>query len=540
MRRTFGSALLLLLGLMPLLAAEGQPAGANAPPSLNADSAWTLSTDNGATWSAGPFVVPGGKAATCMVRAVFTVPNPQACAFWELAHRFAPTQLKNCKVNEQAVAMPLPGMRYRSIPGIPAKALNAGQNTVTLTLAVDNRQPRGAADQPRPDVSLDVPAERATLAGQTLAFKTGPTLGAFSNEYFSVTCRTTVPAPAKLFVAFAGGANPEAANAAPAEVAASPDGFIHRFKVKLPQGTSGFKYYLEASLGDARAVTKTAEVRIPKWVWSKNADEVVRLVMAGDCRSRPEEWSQVAAAMLREKPDLVVFSGDMLDCGLNDWEWDEHFFGPASVRELLATIPFYAVQGNHEESAPLFNELFFVPGEDGRANYWSQRFGSAEVIGIKLMWTADWERTILKWLKNTLSASDASFIFLVEHFPAWSSGGQGKVDEKTGESRQWSCRTARSDLIPLMAKHKATALIVGHEHGYERSETPQGITQIISAGAGAPQAPKSKDAQRQNPHSTKFVMALNYCLFEIKGEDCTLTAKTPDEKVLDTRSWKKR
>ena len=44
-----------------------------------------------------------------------------------------------------------------------------------------------------------------------------------------------------------------------------------------------------------------------------------------------------------------------------------------------------------------------------------------------------------------------------------------------------------------MKKYHATAFISGHDHDYERSEPPGGVTVIVSGGARAPALPEDDD-----------------------------------------------
>ena len=126
-----------------------------------------------------------------------------------------------------------------------------------------------------------------------------------------------------------------------------------------------------------------------------------------------------------------------------------------------------------------------------------------------------------KWLEGVLGqAQNAKFIFLTSHYPAWSSSSHGKVDEK-GMPMEPAMLQMRQTVGPLLAKYKATAMFAGHDHTYERSED-EGVSFIISGGAGAPRYPKSKTAEKQNPHSVIYSPVLHYCLLSVSGDTCTL------------------
>ena len=263
----------------------------------------------------------------------------------------------------------------------------------------------------------------------------------------------------------------------------------------------------------------------------------------GDGRTNPADWARVAAAVLRQRPELVVFSGDMVSDGREDWEWVEEFFRPG--RDLFAAIPTYAVIGNHDGHAPLYYEVFYTPphdgdNEDGKSANWSQQIGGVLLIGIDGSEDFSAGTKNYQWLEELLrSADDAEFIFLINHYPAYSSGPHGKLDEKARPSER-SIARAREYIIPLLSKYKATAYICAHDHFYERSELPGGVTHIISGGAGAPRYGKTKPAAEQNPYSKVFASKLHYCLFEVVGDTARMRALTPQGKLIDRRQWKAR
>ena len=101
-------------------------------------------------------------------------------------------------------------------------------------------------------------------------------------------------------------------------------------------------------------------------------------------------------------------------------------------------------------------------------------------------------------------------------------------------------RQAQEVILPLLVKHKATAMIAGHDHCYERSAPPGGVAHIITGGAGAPLRDKASGARRQNPHSRVYAAVLHYCMFDLNGDVCTLRVLTPQGRVIDEQTWEYR
>jgi hypothetical protein len=361
----------------------------------------------------------------------------------------------------------------------------------------------------------------ATRAADEVRIQTGPVLGAFDADWFTVTCRTSAKAEVKVALA--------ATETTPEKVVAeSAAAIIHRLKVLRAAGAA--REYVLIAGDNALRVSLTAPAPIAK-------GETFDFVAMGDARTYPKRWAAIASAALKARPRFVLFTGDMVANGLGDVSWDRDFFGPA--QELFVAVPFYCVIGNHERNAPFFNEIFYNPSADGRKHSWAQTLGDATFIGVDGLedWSAGSENA--KWLEKVLASCDSKFIFLASHYPPWTSGPHGGFDAE-GRPNERPIREGREVIMPLLEKHHATAFIAGHDHCYERSEPEGGVTCITSGGAGAPLYAKTPAAAKQNPWSKAFASQLHYCVIRVSGETCTLKAFTPDGELLDTRTWKAR
>ena len=504
-------------------------ARAEAPKNLLAGAKWEYSTDRGETWAPRPPIVRGGRVAVIYARTGFRVADASTFATLELTHGVPAGQRMHFFLNGQRVPVPLKGMRYKTIHAVPPKLLKRGANELTAKIGFDNRPPESKPDLVMPDAKVALATDLAALEDRHLRIHSGPVLGAVGRDYFTVTCRTNMPARVTLTV------DGVPKSRIKLRRLISAPGLRHRFRVDKLDPRPGDKWFyrLTAFHGRHTVTTKRYAAKL------QPAGDVLRFVALGDSRTNRNDWRRVALVTLKADPDLVVFSGDMLGRGRNDWEWDEHYFSAA--REFFARIPCYAVIGNHEEKAPLYPQLFYTPGKDGLAKNWSQLINGVLLIGIEGRddWTAGSKN--VKWLSRTLEAgAKARFIFFFSHYPAWSSANHGRLDERTGRPRERETREARAVLMPLLRKHRATAYVCGHDHVYERSEPPGGPTHIISGGAGAPRGGKAPTAAVQNPHSKVFTGRLHYCVVEVAGDTATLKATMLNGKVFDTRVWKAR
>ena len=428
----------------------------------------------------------------------------------------------NFFINGRPIGIPLEGMAYRTIPAIDAGFLRSGQNSLTGEVDV-----RNSSRERSLTLSLDM--KLIALRSSDLQFQTGPLLGAYDSDYFSVTCRTNMPADVFIYRSNVPGTL--GAGGRIENLAISETGLIHRLRVPRPndQSEEPVKYVLAAER-DGHLVEFELNPVFP-------GGNTLRFIATGDSRTNPDRWQIVTEAISGVEAELMIHMGDFVTSGERDWEWDEQFWAPA--QSLLSRMPFYVVIGNHEKQAPLYDELIYSPSEDGRAHNWYQEKKGVLLIGVdgQQDWSAGSDNE--KWLEEVLARSESRFIFLSTHYPAWSSAGHGSVDED-GIPDERTVRESRDVIMPLLQKYNAAAMIAGHDHTYERSEPPGGVSVIIAGGGGAPSYAMEEDAERQNPHSVVFASVLHYCLFEVIGDTCTMQVFTPDGEVIDTKTWKAR
>ena len=510
------------------------------PNNLLARAAWEFRDDQGSDWRADIPVLPSGRYTTVHARVEFEVEGPARFATLELSHGLDPRRASaSWTLNEQPVWPPVTGMYYKTLWGIPANLLRPGKNVLGMELVYDNRQAKSAT-KPPPHLRLNLPRRLIGRLPEELEICSGPVLGpALAGELFTLACRTNMPAEVTLSV------QPLAADGSTSRPAAivrtSPQGLMHRFRIQdLPPGTHRLSYALSAVCRTSRVSTEPREVVLPAAQPGK-----LRLAALGDSRTNPDIWADVAAAVLRERPELVVFGGDMVASGRNEWEWDRDYFKPAA--ELLAAIPYYPVIGNHEEKAELYKQFFWTPSPGGKALQWAQVVGPVMLVGIdgRQEWSPSSANA--RWLDRILAKSDSPFVLVVSHYPALSSSKHGQLDldsvpvEATG-------RAMLQTVLPILLRHEATAFICGHDHLYERSDIvqpgpdgrPRKLAQIIAGAAGAPLYKKVPEAAEQNPYSRVFASVAHYTIWEIDGQNCTMIARTPEGKEIDRMTFTAR
>ncbi|MCE5278681.1 MAG: metallophosphoesterase [Planctomycetaceae bacterium] len=470
------------------------------------NAAWTYSADEGKTFTLARQEIKPLAVVSVAAQAEFVVDDLDACGGMFLAADPNLGAAPSYTINGKAVAGPLDGMLYQSIPLDCRKYLVKGKNVLVATGKYTNTLDVAAAVAVAPRLELLPPA--------AVAIQSGPVLGHVGADYFTVTCRTNVPAEVTVKTDISS--------------VVSERGYIHRLKVAIPPGAKKFSYTLTARVGTASKSEGPFDVIVPG-----HNPKGFRFVIAGDSRSNPGGWRNVATASLKAAPEAFFFTGDTVSSGPLDELWDSEFFAPA--KELFATVPLYSVIGNHEDHAPIYAEMIYSPGGDGRAMNWSQTIGGVLFIGID--GAEDWNAGSknIKWLEGVLEASKEKFVFFLTHYPAWSSGPHGR-----GEETMYACQKV---IMPLLAKYKVQAMVAGHDHDYERSEPPadKGVPCIVAGGAGAPLYKKSGRASAGNPYSKLFVAgSLHYCVFDLKDNTCTMKVYDLQGKIIDEKTFEAR
>lgn len=164
------------------------------------------------------------------------------------------------------------------------------------------------------------------------------------------------------------------------------------------------------------------------------------------------------------------------------------------------------VLGNHDymsdEEEQILDQL-------GRSMSWY-----SETIGIVRVVVLDTERVDdpdqRAWLEDTLAApSEASWTIVAMHKPAYSAGFHGS-DESIQQS--W---------VPLFEQYDVPLVLAGHDHDYQRSTIINGVTYVVSGGAGTLRPTGSQ-------HFTEVSASVRHFL-DLVASPTTLTGRAIDQ-----------
>ncbi len=247
--------------------------------------------------------------------------------------------------------------------------------------------------------------------------------------------------------------------------------------------------------------------------------------IVGDSRGGYETWGQLLAAMDAYEPDFLMFSGDMVDLGGSQDEWEAWLEASGDV---LARRPLIAAHGNHEFLAQNYFAQFAFPGNE---EWFSVQYGDLLLV------------TLNDTVRESTQLSDTQALFLDETLTAADPEGWKMVMHH--QSAYATCSTHGSDAdtrafwTPLYEEHGVDAVIAGHNHAYERSVPirdgqevgdGEGPVYFVTGGAGAP----LYDSSDPQWFGAVFEPVNHYIIARFSPDSIAFEARDLSGNVIDT------
>ena len=374
-------------------------------------------------------------------------------------------------------------------------------------------------------VSKTITAQLISAKTQPAKIYNGPMLGDFGEDYFTLTCRTQMPADLTVE------ATPANSTAVAATVT-SKNRIWHRVKMPVPKDTREVAYTLTATIG--QHVTK----RGPFTAYLPDiAATEFRFVAFGNVRAHSAatgKWGPNTTTVLRLKPDFILHTGNANEHGTWEYDWERRYFQPGG--DLLAAVPTF-ITPCYRDLNGVVNELHYTPAPDTYLHSWTKVIGPVRLIGLNgnHLWKADEQNA--QWLERVLKAAKEKFIFVLNAYPGYSSG-------KSSRSANLWLDQSRDVVMPLLAKYKATAMLSGWDPDYERCEpTPdKGCTQIVTGAIGKASYRHSGKAGARNPFGQNKgrpwagAPVPHVCVFDVKGDRVEMKVLALRSQADDTES----
>lgn len=245
-----------------------------------------------------------------------------------------------------------------------------------------------------------------------------------------------------------------------------------------------------------------------------DAQRTLKFMVYGDTRDGHDIHRRLVALMMKEKPDFIIQTGDLVRRGnQNDlWKIYDDITG-----DMRKAIPVYPSRGNHDVGGTGYEERVTAPFTSGNKLYYSFNKGNSHFIALAIDENTDYKPTSpqYKWLEKDLADAHkkARHIFVFFHVPPYSIGSHG------------SDLDVREAMCPLFEKYGVQVVLNGHDHLYYRTRR-NGISYIVSGGGGA--ALYYPDPAKGAIEGDKWERVHHYVRCEIKGDTVTMAAIRED------------
>jgi hypothetical protein len=342
----------------------------------------------------------------------------------------------------------------------------------------------------------------------------GPYLQDLAPTSITVMWQLDEPMPAKLTVSGPGGERKQAVGAA----------HIAEARIDGLEPASRYRYRLAVGSETWEGEFATAP--------PAGKDVPFSFIVIGDSRNGIEQHRRVIERVAQEVPDFVLGTGDMVDEGYREDEWQQFF---DVENQMLRDNVYFPALGNHDRqgrgrTADAYRAYFSVPDNGGDSErYYAFTYGAARflILDSNAYSFALTDQTA--WLERELVAArqDPSIhhVFAVMHHPPFSISLHG------------GARDLRERWTPLFEKYQVSAVFSGHDHVYERAESG-GVYYFVTGGAGAPLYPRRPQPNPVDAEAVKkFERALHYLRVTVTGNRVEVTAIRADGTAIEVTTW---
>ncbi|MEO1496222.1 MAG: LamG-like jellyroll fold domain-containing protein [Planctomycetota bacterium] len=318
--------------------------------------------------------------------------------------------------------------------------------------------------------------------------------------------------------------------------ATGDDATIHEVRISGLEPATQYFYRAETVDASARKI----ESRVSTFSTAVEPGTPFAFAVISDTQFNPEVAVRLSRHAWAQRPSFLLHPGDLVDTGVNDTHWTQHFF--PGMKPLISRVPMFPVLGNHEQNAQNYFDYMSLPEPE---YYYEFRYGDAHFFMLDSNRNVGPDSEQHRWLDRALADSDATWKFVCHHHPPYSSDENDYGDLwRTNKSDRGDLRTRR--LSKLYEKHGVDMVWTGHIHSYERTwpirdgravgESDGPVYMIVGGGGGSLETPGPYRPffQNQVRRCHHYVMAhVNAGTLELRSYDL-------DDRLFDTVTLRKK
>ena len=286
----------------------------------------------------------------------------------------------------------------------------------------------------------------------------------------------------------------------------------------------GHRYQYTVTMGATRSRGEFATAPV--------AGAPFSFIVFGDSRDSTGGHQRVVDRIRDEVPDFLLGTGDMVNEGENEQDWQDFF---DTERELLRENVLYPSVGNHDRqgrgrTAYNFRKFFALPeNSPDPERYYAFTYASARFLILDSNAHSFALTDQTAWIEQQLQAARLDptirHIFVTMHHPPYSVSLHGGQEE------------LREAWTPLFEKYQVAAVFSGHDHVYSRAEQ-SGVRYFVSGGGGAPLYPRKARASKIDTQATQYFERVNHYLrIHVYGDFIEIAAVRADGTLIESNSW---
>ncbi len=198
--------------------------------------------------------------------------------------------------------------------------------------------------------------------------------------------------------------------------------------------------------------------------------DTVRFVAIGDLGKQSSDQFAVKAQMQTVRYHFGLITGDIAYDEGEMHSLENNFF--SVYTDIIDRVPFFPASGNHDyrtNRAGPYREAFVLPENGQDELYYSFEWGP---IHVAIIDTENLSSEQVAWLDRDLTDNTLPWKIVVGHRPPYSSGYHGSDGD------------VRKTFEPIFQRHGVQLGLFGHDHNYERTQSVDGVTYIVTGGGG--------------------------------------------------------
>jgi len=260
------------------------------------------------------------------------------------------------------------------------------------------------------------------------------------------------------------------------------------------------------------------------------ATDPIRFVAMGDSNFFYSLYAQLETSVSAYAPAFTLFTGDMINQGTFQTEWDQWF---AAGGPTIASIPTMTVHGNHEDLAVDYFALFALPGIE---EIYSFDYGNIHFVVLNDSPADDSDLTArqAQFLDADLTAVERRALR-----PAWTVTAHHRP-MFSSDPQQGSDLTVRAAWQSILENHHVDVDFNGHSHHYESTLPILGDGGIVDAGGirymtvGGAGALFDPSTPTPNPWTIVYYADLSLAVVDVTPHTFTIQGRKADGSPLES------